>query len=64
MIIQEIALESVKEDGYPVHIDTKYCHNFLKTHKDSCKGCESFEGCERLLTLKMILAKMVDRGML
>ena len=63
MTIHDMAIKSVLEDGYAVHIDTKYCHNYVNTH-ENCKACEGFQGCQRLLTLKMILSKMVDRGML
>ena len=49
----------VREAGFPVHIDTEYCLNWLAKHP-SCQGCESAEGCGRAsaVVITMMMAAL------
>ena len=46
--IMETTKEMIKNAGFPIHMGTKYCNDFLESHGDKCFGCESEEGCRKL----------------
>jgi len=49
----------VREAGLPVHMDSEYCKQWRANHPN-CRGCESAEGCKRVVELgKKIAAAMV-----
>lgn len=39
--------KSVIRAGFPTYMSSEFCKTYLSNH-DSCKGCESKEGCARM----------------
>lgn len=53
-VAAERAKELVKSAGFPLHMESQYCHDHRKEHQ-SCRNCESVEGCKRLTKLLQLL---------
>ena len=54
---KEQGIEDAKNDGYSIYMDSQYCENFLKTHKN-CDNCEYSFACTKVL--EMILKRSVN----
>lgn len=61
-LIDNTVKDEVRKAGFPVHMNSEYCHQWRATH-ENCEGCESSEGCkmvaEVLKRFAMAMAAMI-----
>lgn len=59
--VKEKLKEIVREKGYRVEIDTKYCKMVRENHQ-GCRKCESYIGCKKLTDIAVVMiASMVHK---
>ena len=55
----EIMKQSVRDAGFPVHLESPFCLERM-ARLNTCKGCESEQGCSRLSMMGEAALKMND----